>query len=144
MPATGDPTIALPEWELQQDVYSILNADSTIKTTLAASVYNEVPDTPSFPYLEIGQIIDNPQYHKSGALPEVVATIHIYTTYRGDKLTNQLATAAVTALTGGSYSLTGFTVLICSFDNYIIVPVETYDQDRTVRHGILYMRYLIQ
>lgn len=144
MPATGDPTIALPEWELQQDIYGILNADATIKTTLSASVYNEVPEAPSFPYLVIGQSTDNPLYHKSGALPEVVETIHIYSTYRGDKQVKQLADAASQALTGGSYSLTGFTVRMASFDNFITLPVEYFDADRSVRHGVLYMRYLIQ
>ena len=82
MPTTGDPIIALPEWELQQDIFTILNANSTIKTTLSASVYNEVADTPSFPYLVVGQSTDNPQYNKSSAMAEVVETIHIYTKYR--------------------------------------------------------------
>ena len=144
MPVTGDPTVALPDWELQQDIFSILNADSTIKTTLGASVYNEVPETPSYPFLVIGGNTSNPLYHKSGALPELVETIHFYSTYRGDKENKQLLTAAAQALTGGSYSLAGFTVRTVSVDNSINLPVNYADQDRPTRHSVLYIRYLIQ
>lgn len=144
MPATGDPTIGLPEWELQQDLYSILNGNATITTTYSASVYNEVPESPSFPYLVIGQSTNNPDYYKTGALPEVVETVHIFSTYRGDKEIKQIADAAAQALTGGSYSLSGYTVRQVSIDNFLTLPVQYFDSDRSVRHGVLYMRYLIQ
>ena len=142
MPTTGDPVISFPGWELQQDEYSILSADSTLSSA-GWSVYDWPPQTTSTPYIVIGEDTDVPVYHKSGAYHEITTTLHLYSSYKGKKQIKQAVEAIVAALTGGSFSLSGFKVLQVSLDSTPPI-IREGDGDPVLHHGIPRFRYLIQ
>lgn len=142
MPVTGDPVISFPGWELQKDEYSILSGDSAI-SNLGCAVHNFPPESPSFPYLIMGRFTTTPDYHKSGALWVVTSTIHHYDEYKGTKSVYQIFDAVVQALTGGSFSLTGFTIVAVEAETGS-EPLEEIDAGgRVIFHYIHRMRYLI-
>lgn len=141
MPTTGDPTISFPSWELQKDEYSILGGDATL-TAAGWTIYDFPPDNASFPYIVIGDDTDNPIYHKSGAVHEITTSFHLFSEYKGRKEVKLGIKALAEALTGGSFSLSGFTVIQVSLDSSSPI-IREFDGDRVLHHGIPRIRYLI-
>jgi len=138
---TGDPVISFPGWELQKDEFSILGADATL-TAAGWTVYDFPPESPSFPYIIVGQHTVTPQYYNTGALQDVTSSFHLYSEYKGGKEIQEATDALVQALTGGTFSLTGFTVVQVSLDGAPPI-IREINRDRVLHHGIPRVRYLI-
>jgi len=141
MPATGDPIASFPGWELQKDEYAILGADATL-TAAGWTIYDYPPEDASFPYIVIGEMTDAPQYDKLSAAHEVTSSFHMWSEYKGRKEIQQGIDALAQALTGGSFSLTGWTVVIAELDGSAPI-IREINEDRILHHGIPRIRYLI-
>lgn len=141
MPVTGDPILSDPTWELQKDEYTILGNDATL-TAAGWSIYDMPPESAVFPYIVLGDNTGPPDYNKSGAIHNVLSTFHLFSEYLGNKEIKLGRKALVEALTGGSFSLSGFTLIQVSLDD--LGPIlREFDGDRVSHHGITRIRYLI-
>ncbi len=141
MPVTGDPILSDPTWELQKDEFSLLGADGTL-TAAGWSIYDFPPTAKVFPYIVVGDDTGAPDYNKSGAVHNVVSTFHLFSEYRGRKEVKLGRGALIAALTGGSFSFAGFTLIQVSLDD--LGPIlREFDGDRVLHHGITRIRYLI-
>ena len=47
--------MSLGTFALQSTIYSTLSGDSTLTSTLGASVFDDVPESTSFPYVVLGE-----------------------------------------------------------------------------------------
>ena len=47
--------MSIGAFALQSKIYSTLNGDSNLTSTLGVSIYDDVPESSSFPYIQMGQ-----------------------------------------------------------------------------------------
>jgi len=126
--------MASAEWEVQQDIYSVLRNDATVKTLVGdpARVYDHVLQDPTFPYIVIGEAItvDESTFAKFGQ--EHTVDVDSWSQYRGLSEVKRIMSAIQGALHEATFTLSGFvhggTVQIFS--------QALNDPDGLTRHGV--------
>jgi len=90
--------------QLQQAVYAVLSTDSAL-LTLVSSIYDEVPENKSFPYLVIGDVTETPMdtFARKGRI--AVITVSIYSMQKGFKESLLIADRVDTLLNRNSFPL---------------------------------------
>lgn len=129
------------QFAFQTALFSALNSDSNLTSTLGASIFDDVPDTQAvtFPYVQIGE--DNTLDYSTKDLTgsETVVTIHVWSRYRGSKETKQIMDRVHTLLHDSNLSVTGH--------NFINMRMEfgevRRDPDGITRHGIMRFRAIM-
>lgn len=129
-------TALLPLNELQQEMYNALNGE------ISASVYDNVPENVSKPWVTIGEATGVPDNWHGGFGWDVLATVHVWTKSRGFKTALDIA-AEIVAILDHKLDALDF-----SSSWYVVsirlVQVQTMrDPDPEIRHVPVQFRVVI-
>jgi hypothetical protein len=124
-------------------LYSTLNGDAFL--TGLAPVFNDVPESQSFPHVLIGNATEKPWHTLGGASSglgwNATVTIHIYSQYQGDVEALTILERVVALLNFQTIAVTGFNTVIAQLDNTRVL-VEDVDKVET-RHVPAVFRFLV-
>ena len=124
------------QFELQTAIYSALSGDSNLTSTLGASVFDEVPDQSSYPFVALGEetVVEYDTKDLDGASHTII--IHVLSQYKGAKETKQIMDRIHTLLHDSSLSVSGFNLIRMQFEFSDIMR----DPDGVTRHGVMRFR----
>jgi hypothetical protein len=126
------------QWELQQTIFTALNSDSELTTTLGASVFDDVPDHQAVtaPYVTIGEdtAIDYGTKDVDGS--DVTINLHVWSRYRGSKESKQIMDRIHTLLHDSNLTVTGRNLINLRFEFGDVLR----DPDGITRHGVMRFR----
>ena len=127
------------QFELQSGIFTVLNSDSTLTNTLGVSIFDEVPEESSYPFVSIGEetVVDFDTKDLDGG--DHTINIHVWSQYKGAKETKQIMDRIHTLLHNGSVSVTGFNLIRIRFEFSDILR----DPDGVTRHGVMRFRAII-
>lgn len=130
--------MSLGTFELQQAVFSVLNGDSTLTSSLGASVFDDVPDhqAVTYPYVQLGEDVTIDYSTKDTTGSETTMTIHIWSRYRGSKETKQIIDRIHSLLHDSSLSVTGRNLINMRSEFSDVLR----DPDGITRHGVMRFR----
>ena len=131
--------MSLAQFALQSSIYTALNNDSNLTTTLGASIFDEVPEGSSTPYVTIGEdtAIDYSAGSSDGA--DVTINIDVWSEYKGSKEAKQIMDRIHDLLHNSNLSITGFNLVNLRFEFSDILR----DPDGVTRHGVMRFRAII-
>jgi len=131
--------MTIKQFALQEAIYTRLNNDSTLTSTYGASVYDEVPEGSSFPYVSIGETtaLDYSTNDVDGS--EQTMTLHVWSQYRGTKETKNILDRLHDLLHDYSLSVTGANLINLRFDFSDLLR----DPDGITRHGVIRFRAIL-
>lgn len=128
-----------PSLEMQGAVFAALQADAAVSALVAGRVYDRVPETATFPYIQIGSF----QTLDDGAdcidATEVFATIHAWSRSVGQVEAKRIASAVRAALHDKPLALTAYRMVDVRHRSSVI----TADPDGESTHGVITFRALI-
>jgi hypothetical protein len=121
-----------PAWPIQEAVYSRLNGDATLVTTLGASVYDAVPDGAPFPYVVIGDDTEAPNDTMGRTGRDTTLTIHTWSQAIGKQETKRIQDRVDELLDRWSPTVAGWSA------SYMLNEFrESFmDPDGKTRHGV--------
>lgn len=122
-----DPTLAL-----QGALHALLSSSLT--------VYDAVPQNAAFPYVTVGDDTMTDWSAKGEGKAEVTATVHTWSRYKGRKECKEIMDDVLQAVTGASWSLTGFHVVTCGLEFSQVLE----EADGITRHGVQRFRFRIE
>lgn len=131
--------MSIGQFPLQQAIYSKLNGDSNLTSTLGCSVFDDVPQGSSFPYITLGEetVTDYSTATDTGG--ENMVNIHVWSRDHGSKQTKEIMDRVHTLLHDSSLTVTGFN----SINNRFEFSDVMRDPDGITRHGIMRFRSVI-
>lgn len=103
-----------------------LGSDTTLTSTLGASVYQRVPEQSSFPYVHIADSteIGDETFGDEGR--ECTITLHCWSDAPGDDECNLIANRVCELLNRATFSLTNFNQTYCLLEMVTEVPEERF------------------
>ena len=127
------------QFQLQSTIYTTLNNDSNLTETLGASIFDEVPEGSSTPYVTIGEdtAVDYSTDTADGA--DITVNIDVWSEYKGSKECKQIMDRIHDLLHDSSLSITGFNLVNLRFEFSDILR----DPDGVTRHGFMRFRAII-
>ena len=130
--------MSIGQFALQQTLYTTLNGDSQLTSTLGAAVFDDVPDTQavSFPYVQIGEDTATDYSTKDVTGTETVINLHVWSRYRGSKETKQVMDRVHTLLHDSNLTVTGHNLVNLRFEFSDVLR----DPDGVTRHGVMRFR----
>ena len=129
-----------PSWELQQSVFTRLNTDATLVTTLGAAVYDNVPAGAAFPYVALGDVTEVPNDTMGRTGRDFTLTFHTWSQYVGMKQVKEIQNRIDQLLDRWAPTVTGWTAIQMLQEFF-----ETFrDPDGVTRHGVARYRIHIQ
>lgn len=121
-----------PSWPLQQAVFTRLSTDATLVTTLGAAVYDNVPQSATFPYVAIGDITEGPNDTMGTTGRDITVTIHSWSRYVGMKQIKEIQNRIDVLLDRWAPTVTGWGAVQMLQEFF-----ETMrDVDGITRHGV--------
>ena len=124
------------QFSLQTALYTKLNSDSNLTSTLGAGVYDEVPQNSSYPYVQIGEDVTLDYSTKDVDGSETTINIHVWSRSHGSKETKQIMDRVHTLLHDVSLSVTGYNFINGRFEFSDVLR----DPDGITRHGVMRFR----
>lgn len=126
------------QWEVQKAIYTALSSDTTFMTKIGSRLYDEPPTNESFPYVVLGQMIENKYNRFNSKGFEIFSRLDIYTkTGRlGFKPAKEILVEMNRLLNQKIFSLTGYSMIQCYYEN----SDTARDEDKriiTVRYTVL-------
>ena len=131
--------MSIGQFQLQQSVFTALNNDNTITSTLGATVVDDVPHGTSYPFVNVGEARSSDYSTKDAVGGESVINIHIWSQYKGSKECKQIMDRVHDLLHDSSLSVSGFNLINLRFDFSDILR----DSDGSTRHGVMRFRAII-
>jgi hypothetical protein len=131
--------MALGLFALQSRIYSTLNGDSNLTSTLGASIFDDVPQGSSYPFVTIGEEQSNEYGTMDLDGTDTAITIHVWSRYDGAKETKEILDRIHTLLHDSSLSVTGYNLVNLRFEFSDIMR----DPDGVTRHGVIRFRAII-
>ena len=131
--------MSVGSFALQTAIYNTLTNDSNLTNTLGTSVYDDVPEGSSFPYIQIGQDTINEYGTKDLDGADTSLTLHIWSQYKGAMQTKNIMDRLHSLLHDSNISVTGFNLINLRFEFGDILR----DPDGVTRHGIIRFRAII-
>lgn len=121
-----------------QEVFDTLNSASAV-TSLVTGVFDHVPQGTAYPYIEIGELIENE--HNTDDTNGVVAsiTIHTWSRLQGRKETNSILEAIYNALHRATLTKSGNNFLSIDF----VSSRSFTDADGRTRHGVIEFNIIV-
>lgn len=137
----------IPLNSLQKAIYGRLVGYAAIATatgkTGAESVYDEVPESTTFPYIVIGETEGSDEANKSNPAKEVIVTLYAFSNDPGTKQLNDILDAIVEALTSSALTLTdNFGEGISRLESWSARKEQAPDGN-VIRRGIVKHRFVI-
>ena len=121
---------------LQERLFTTLNSDNTLTSTLGAAVYDEVPENSSYPYVNIGADAQNEYDTKDLNGSDVTINIDVWSQYKGSKEAKNIMDRVHTLLHDTSLTVTGFNLVNLRFQSSGVLR----DPDGITRHGVMRFR----
>lgn len=131
--------MSVGHFALQEAIYSRLNTDSNLTTTLGAGIYDEVPEGTATPYVSLGYGTSTEYGVKDDDGATYTVTFHIWSEYKGAKECKQIMDRIHDLLHDYSLSVTGFNLVNLRFEFSEILR----DPDGITRHGVMRFRAVI-
>lgn len=125
--------MTLGQFDLQSAIYSRLNSDSTLTSTLGATVVDEVLDSDDYPFVAIGDSVTVDYSTKDLSGSDTTITIHVWSQYKGSKETKNIMDRIHTLLHNYSLSVTGHNLINLRFEFNDLLR----DTDGITRHGVM-------
>lgn len=130
-------TAASPLLAVQIALYQKLSGDSTL-VGLVTGVYDNVPEDAVYPYVVIGEVNATPDNAHGLFGRELLATIHVWSNYRGFREALQITEQIVTLLDHQPLAVTGHRVVSVRHDRTFTLR----EFDPEVRHVPVRMRII--
>ena len=129
--------MSLHTTNVQKAIFSTLSDDSTLDSLIGNNkIYDDVPQGTDYPYVQIGEETTIDAGLKDKDAQEYTLTVHIWSRYRGNKETKEIAERIYTLLHNSAISVTGASLANIR-NEFFTVLVE---DDGLTRHGV--MRFL--
>ena len=131
--------MTIKQFALQEAIYTRLNDDNTLSVTNGASVYDEVPEGTSYPYVTIGETtaLDYSTNDVNGS--EQTLTLHVWSQYRGTKESKNIMDRLHDLLHNYSLSVSGANLINLRFEFSDLIR----DPDGITRHGVVRFRAVL-
>ena len=126
--------MSIGQFALQSTIYSTLNNDSNLTSTLGAGVYDEVIEGSSYPFVAIGE-----ETAVDYGTKDVDGGEFTVSQYTGAKETKNIMDRINDLLHDSSLSVTGFNLVNLRFEFSDILR----DPDGVTRHGVMRFRAII-
>ena len=125
---------------VQKAIFSTLSADSSLDSLVGNNkILDDVPQGTNYPYVQIGEETSIDAGLKDKEAQEYTLTIHIWSRYRGNKETKEIAERIYTLLHNGAISVTGASLANISNEFFTIL----IDDDGITRHGVMRFRAIV-
>lgn len=122
----------------------IMNGSATtaVFAPAAPRVYDDVPTTPKFPYVNIGddQVVDDS--HCEAAF-EISSTIHVFAREGGQTQAKAIGDAIIADIGIGDLDVAGFVVKASEIEPALQSSQYFKDPDGLTAHGVLVFRFLL-
>lgn len=138
--------ISGPAVVLQHAIYRALHNSIDVSNAFGGGprIYDEVPSSPVFPYVVIGddQVLDDS--HCETAF-EVHSTIHVFSRKPGAGITEAktIGDALIATLGDGEIDVDGFISRTSDIESALTNTSYFYEPDRLTAHGVLVFRFLL-
>ena len=133
-----------PRWQLRQALYQRLNSDPTLTALVGGRVYDDVVESPTYPFVVIDTInLDGSQDDKTNNFGMVTATIYGWSNYQGFKEVEQIISAVYDILhkadwSGSPTPVPGYNILYSRLAN----SEEGRDPDGVTRFSYIQINFL--
>ena len=124
------------QFPLQTALFSKLNSDSNLTSTLGAGVYDDVPQGSAYPFVQIGDDTTRDYSTKDVDGSETTISIHVWSRGHGSMETKQIMDRIHTLLHDVSLSVSGYNYINGRFEFADVLR----DPDGITRHGVMRFR----
>ena len=132
--------MSLHTTNVQKAIFSTLSDDSTLDSLIGNNkIYDDVPQGTDYPYVQIGEETTIDAGLKDKDAQEYTLTVHIWSRYRGNKETKEIAERIYTLLHNSAISVTGASLANIR-NEFFTVLVE---DDGLTRHGVMRFRAIV-
>jgi hypothetical protein len=131
--------MSVGQFALQSTIYSALNNDNTLTSTLGAGVFDEVTEGTTYPFVAIGEDTATDFGTKTEDGGQFTINIHVWSQYTGSKETKNIMDRIHDLLHDSNLSVTGFNLVNLRFEFSDILR----DPDGITRHGVMRFRAII-
>ncbi len=123
-------------WEASAAVYARLTADATLMTQVTNRVYDDVPDSTAYPYIDMGEAFETDEDAFSQDNYSILLRLHVWSQYQGRKEAVDIMSRVATLLDEYALTVSGATLSRCVVEQKQILR----DPDGKTRHGIIDVR----
>ena len=131
--------MSVGQFALQSTIYSTLNNDNTLTSTLGAGVFDEVTEGTTYPFVAIGEDTVTDFGTKTEDGGQFTINIHVWSQYTGSKETKNIMDRIHDLLHDSNLSVTGFNLVNLRIEFSDILR----DPDGITRHGVMRFRAII-
>jgi|TARA_R100000149_G_scaffold29743_1_gene11423 hypothetical protein len=131
--------MSIGQFALQSAIYSTLNSDSNLTSTLGAGVFDDVTEGTDTPFVTIGEDTASEYDTKDLDGAETTINIDVWSEYKGSKECKQIMDRIHDLLHDSNISVTGFNLVNLRFEFSDIIR----DPDGVTRHGVMRFRAVI-
>ena len=131
--------MSVGQFALQSTIYSALNNDNTLTSTLGAGVFDEVTEGTTYPFVAICEDTVTDFGTKTEDGGQFTINIHVWSQYTGSKETKNIMDRIHDLLHDSNLSVTGFNLVNLRFEFSDILR----DPDGITRHGVMRFRAII-
>ena len=131
--------MSVGQFALQSTIYSALNNDNTLTSTLGVGVFDEVTEGTTYPFVAIGEDTVTDFGTKTEDGGQFTINIHVWSQYTGSKETKNIMDRIHDLLHDSNLSVTGFNLVNLRFEFSDILR----DPDGITRHGVMRFRAII-
>jgi hypothetical protein len=129
-----------PSLPLQDALIKALRADGVLPAAVGARVYDQVPSSPTYPLVTLGdgQVLPDKAECIDGV--EIVLQIDVWSRKVGYAEAKQIGAAVIAALDDQALTVDGFNVTVFELSSALYMR----DPDGQTRHGALTFRALLE
>ena len=131
--------MTIAQFALQSKIFTTLNTDNTLTSTLGANVFDDVPEETAFPLVVLGEDTTVDFSTKDLIGSETTINIDVFSRYRGSKETKEIMDRIHSLLHDSSLTVSGVNLINLRFEFSDVIR----DPDGITRHGIMSFRAII-
>lgn len=131
--------MALHSWNLQKAIYSTLNGSVTGVSGASVSVYDDVPEDPTYPYVILGEETTANNGSKTLDGVEHTLTIHAWSQYRGRREIKEIMESVYSLLHEAAITVSGASLVNIRQE----FSQTLAENDGITRHGVMRFRVVV-
>lgn len=131
--------MALHSWELQKAIYSTLNGSVTGIDDASVSVFDDVPEETSYPYVVIGEETANNISTNTVDAVEHTISVHAWSQYRGRREIKEIMESCYNLLHNADITVEGASLINIKHE----FATTLSENDGITRHGIMRFRVVV-
>lgn len=131
--------MSLHSWPLQQAVFSTLDGSVTGIDSASVSVFDDVPEGTTYPYVVLGEETASNFGSKSLDGVEHTLTLHVWSQYRGRREIKEIMQSVYSLLHNTAITVSGASLVNIrqEFNNTLM------ENDGITRHGVMRFRAVV-